>query len=461
MFWISYQDLLRNYQHFDRTRLFGPEWAITQQWTSVDVPWSVDYLETKFKVTIPLSGPVVIVLSQLDDRYFRGLEGQYDFHLQFRLHKDDEDEYIVRSNAAYYMKRSVSTELDLKAGVYWVLLKITAKRFDSVPSVADVVTKTSQIRREKLLSIGLSYDMAHAKGNFQELEAEKELKAKLEKKEKRKQLARKMHESRAKERKKAKLRAIRRDMKKNEKLMKRMAEEAEYRARQEADQDAARKLEEYKLSMRNSNGNNPVNGSGSLENAMRMTTEPSNIMGTPPLGGPVGGRRRDTLSVHPPNRHSTYPQHHAPDILVQRASVAASGKLSLSDISDDELSWDSELDGPDDFSDSEMLAGGPNGRSAEEDDADRDPWNAVCVVGLRVYSKDQEVEIEVVRGDDVSEFDSQQDPSSPIIGRKMLDVDDAAKDAVEAARTPVNSPISPTTVRGINVSSLEGMMGSM
>ena len=35
MFWISYEDLLRNYSSFDRTRLFGPDWRITQQWTTV------------------------------------------------------------------------------------------------------------------------------------------------------------------------------------------------------------------------------------------------------------------------------------------------------------------------------------------------------------------------------------------------------------------------------------------
>jgi hypothetical protein len=65
VFWISYEDLLRNYQHFDRTRLFTEEWRVTQQWTSVFVPWSVDYLDTKFKVVIPKPGPVVIVLSQV------------------------------------------------------------------------------------------------------------------------------------------------------------------------------------------------------------------------------------------------------------------------------------------------------------------------------------------------------------------------------------------------------------
>lgn len=31
-FWISYEDLLREYSSFDRTRLFGSDWQITQQW---------------------------------------------------------------------------------------------------------------------------------------------------------------------------------------------------------------------------------------------------------------------------------------------------------------------------------------------------------------------------------------------------------------------------------------------
>lgn len=56
---------MRKYQTFDRTRLFGPEWHITQQWTTIDVPWSADYSDTKFNVTLEKTGPIVIVLSQV------------------------------------------------------------------------------------------------------------------------------------------------------------------------------------------------------------------------------------------------------------------------------------------------------------------------------------------------------------------------------------------------------------
>lgn len=64
-FWISYEDLLKKYQHFDRTRLFGDEWTITQQWTTLNVPWSADYHSTKFVMNVTKAGPTVIVLSQV------------------------------------------------------------------------------------------------------------------------------------------------------------------------------------------------------------------------------------------------------------------------------------------------------------------------------------------------------------------------------------------------------------
>ncbi len=65
MFWISYKDLLRKYQFFDRTRLFSPEWRVSQQWTTLDVPWSADYNDTKFVFTLTEQTPVVIMLSQV------------------------------------------------------------------------------------------------------------------------------------------------------------------------------------------------------------------------------------------------------------------------------------------------------------------------------------------------------------------------------------------------------------
>ena len=181
-FWISYKDLLRKYRHFERTRLFDSDWTVTQKWVTVQVPWAIDYLSTKFKVTVEKSGPVVIALSQLDTRYFQGLEGEYYFDFQFRLHKDDERDYIVRSRPSIFATRSCSTELDLEAGSYSVVFKISAGKSTGTPPPEQVIREISRRYREKLLQVGLSYDMAHAKGRV--VETPEEIKAKEERKEK-------------------------------------------------------------------------------------------------------------------------------------------------------------------------------------------------------------------------------------------------------------------------------------
>ena len=62
---MSYDDLLKKYQTFDRTRLFTDDWKVTQQWTSLTVPWTVDYNDTKFSFKLEKDAPVVIVLSQV------------------------------------------------------------------------------------------------------------------------------------------------------------------------------------------------------------------------------------------------------------------------------------------------------------------------------------------------------------------------------------------------------------
>jgi Calpain family cysteine protease len=184
IFWISYEDLLRKYQHFDRTRIFGDEWSVTQTWTAVHVPWASEYLSTKFRVTLREKSSVVIVLAQLDDTYFGGLQGGYGFDLQFRLEADgpggDEGDYIVRSNGNYAMARSVSTDIELEAGSYIVLMKITARK-TGIDEVEDLLPMYAIERREKLINMALSYDLAHAKGILVESEKERDERMKQEK----------------------------------------------------------------------------------------------------------------------------------------------------------------------------------------------------------------------------------------------------------------------------------------
>lgn len=443
VFWINYEDLLQNYQHFDRTRLFGPEWIITQQWTSVNVPWSSNYLDTRFRITLTQQSSVVIVLSQLDDRYFQGLVGQYDFQLQFRVHAvgaRDED-YIVRSNRPYFMKRSVNTELELEAGSYYVIMKIIAKRYADDLTVEEAVRQTCQHRREKLLSLGLSYDLAHAKGQFRELELEKLETEREARRKAKEEYSKRQFEARVKQRKKEKLRNLRRQQKEEERMLQRMAKEAEQRRNDEEDASIQRQMEQFNMSTEPQEYergavSSPPLGPDSGLGLRRISIPPATVRGVsnraatlpsrtgnrpaslsvssrpgspflPSLGTP-GSARRNTLTAGPSNLRASSP---TPDIRVQRASIAETGRLTLSDISDDGLSWDSELDGPESEDENDVFApSGPSMPNAygyadydrpnradqgikqegdeSEDAATKDPWNAVVVVGLRVYSKD-------------------------------------------------------------------------
>ncbi|OAA56297.1 Peptidase C2, calpain, catalytic domain protein [Niveomyces insectorum RCEF 264] len=176
-FWISYEDFLRKYEHIDRTRLFRePDWRCCQRWIGVDVPWKTTYNE-KFHIKLTKASPLVLLLSQLDSRYFQGLVGQYYFRLRFRLHeqnKPDAEDYVVRSHGNYLMDRSVSVELPLmEPGSYSVFLSVEAERASSSLSVEDVVKRElkKRVENEKLAQVGQAYDLAHSKAaaHFAEL----------------------------------------------------------------------------------------------------------------------------------------------------------------------------------------------------------------------------------------------------------------------------------------------------
>ena len=97
-----------------------------------------------------------------------------------RLEKDGEQDYIVRSHGNYMMDRSVSVDIDLEPGTYSVLMKITAKRDTSKSTPEQVIRESCRDRQEKLLQIGLAYDLAHAKGQIKETEDEKKVRLERE-----------------------------------------------------------------------------------------------------------------------------------------------------------------------------------------------------------------------------------------------------------------------------------------
>ncbi|EDU49438.1 calpain-B [Pyrenophora tritici-repentis Pt-1C-BFP] len=437
VFWISYQDILRTYQHFDRTRLFGPEWTVSQQWTSVNVPWSVDYLDTKFKIHLAKGGPVVIVLSQLDDRYYEGLEGQYEFNLQFRLHKDDEEEYIVRSNGTYYMKRSVSTELDLEAGNYTVLLKIKATRSAEKPTPDEVIRETCTKRREKLLSIGLSYDLAHAKGQFREQEEDMQQRLKEQKIERKKLEMKQSYERGKRLRKRAELRE-----------QKKAAKETRRLNRAGDMQEITRKLQDLPGLGINVEEENRVSGDdeakplhqavsrhhrGSSTGSLRERSES-------PSGG-FGGRGgynkgRDGYNVALPGAlqgRGGYNRDTHGNAMSETLALQGRGGYNHSPQGSSNA-HSQGFQGRGGYN--QNMSGELQGRGGYNQNM------PVCVVSLRVFSKDNtDVTIEVQNGEgDRRKKNDGDDASVASMGiarrkEKELDVDDSAADATSPMRT--------------------------
>ncbi|KAI9844149.1 MAG: hypothetical protein M1837_005749 [Sclerophora amabilis] len=420
VFWISYEDLLKKFQHFDRTRLFGPEWTVTQQWTSLNVPWSVDYHDTKFTVELHKPGPVVIVLSQLDDRYFQGLEGQYTFKLQFRVHKEGEREYIVRSNGCLCMTRSVSTEIDLEPGRYSILLKITAHRDLSKSRPEDVVRRTCKVRRDKLLQIGLSYDLAHAKGQYKESEEDNV---------KRQQRAKKLKDER---RRKAieKMRAARREAKCKERMRRAQKKEKEMEAAERARIKEAKEALKARLA-RLMDMERAMFGDGK-EAGRNSEEEEWHTMGKIDFVSQRGsvnadGTREDKKDDANISITDTTAGANTPDTTgFSEYGNGFSGAEPAQDaiVRTDSSSEESETEGG--LSDFECVnrtlyddppPSAPVAAKAHEDDEfANDPWNAVCIVGLRVYSKDKNLSVEIVRPN------RDEDESA-------LDLDDGAADA--------------------------------
>lgn len=269
-FWISYDDLLRKYQAFDRTRLFGPEWKVSSIWTTLDVSWTLDYHDTKFAFSLSKSGPVVIVFSQLDERYFKGLEGQYRFELSFRVHKAGEEDYVVRSQNYYRMNRSVNVELDLEAGEYVVVVKIEAQRNDRIMPVEEVVRAHAKDRREKLLRIGKAYDVAHSKGKILETPEEKEVREAYEQRQEKRERKRvaKLIKADKQAAKKDALRERVKDRKAREKAEARAKAKAE---RKSARREARRKAEEEERKKKQTE--EAGSGSGSEVEAAKKTVD--------------------------------------------------------------------------------------------------------------------------------------------------------------------------------------------
>jgi hypothetical protein len=74
---------------------------------------------------------VIVVLSQMDTRYFREISGRSFWTLDFKLFKKGEPDLLASSSHSTFFRRNVNCELDLDAGDYVVhvrTLSVVGKR---------------------------------------------------------------------------------------------------------------------------------------------------------------------------------------------------------------------------------------------------------------------------------------------------------------------------------------------
>ncbi|KAG0652956.1 hypothetical protein D0Z07_0085 [Hyphodiscus hymeniophilus] len=471
-FWMSYEDLLKKYQTFDRTRLFDEEWKVTQQWTSLTVPWTVDYQDTKFNFTLKKKAPVVIVLSQLDGRYFSGLEGQYSFKLSFRVHKAGEEDYIVRSHGNYWMRRSVTAELELEPGEYHVLMKVEAIKSDGCLPVEDVVRNNAKERRDKLLRIGLAYDLAHAKGQLSETDEEKKARKKAESKKKTKE-KKDMKDKLMKEKRKRKHNENKETFKQRAAAAKRKAkakaQEEKKKAAKEQENTDKKDAKDIKGDLKDTDQTTETPKKDGEPDA--KTEEPQTVSAAskdptvekvtqaiPAAEEPVAPAPAPKEEVSRPAADPLPSAEKPKDTAPVQTTLAGLPGLRINGIS-----APSSVAGFDDFDEDDLsdlnsnvsditsgvvedeIAAAKLAAEAalppilppdddEEDEFERDPWNAVAVVGLRVYSKESGVSVKVVRPRLSEEVD--KDEKAEV----KLDIDDSNVDAVKDGDDKKNDP---------------------
>ncbi|VTT78618.1 unnamed protein product [Fusarium fujikuroi] len=391
VFWISYEDLIRKYSHFDRTRLFRDrDWRCCQRWIGVDVPWKAAYHE-KFHIKLTQDSPLVLVLSQLDGRYFKGLHGQYSFRLHFRLHYEDSpnaEDYIVRSHGNYIMERSVYVELpDLPAGNYVVYLKVTGERDSNAQSVEQVVKREAADRteNEKLAQVTkLRQKKDQKKASASRLKERRRMwekratnrdvtKQQTKKnagKRKRRRAEWEAEQNRLDEEFNAKVKAEREQMKK-ERLAKAEAEkaaEAEKRAQEADDEALSKKTEEIKISEKGEPVVVDEHHKDDDDAVISVSTGSPHLTPKSMDSTVEGAEEKQEV---PPATHPTLP--------------SKTGKLSTA---------------------ATIMARKPRltqaNQAAVQDDHDSEeekmpePWNAICIIGVRVYSKDENLELRTV-----------------------------------------------------------------
>lgn len=318
-----------------------------------------------------------------------------------------------------------------------MLMKISATPRPKWPAAADVIRTFARTNAEKLAQVGLRYDLAHAKGRAEDPETEKKLKW---------------------EAKKAVLRKEQRDEKKAEKYkhwLKRVRKFERYkrykekkkakRSKKRAEKDKTLVADpqtqlDFTTNVEGleTEGDHPGEGDNEDNNQDKSKSK-SRHKGKGKTKEERGDKEKGDRERIDRDRGASRGDgpvylyefnkwvQQGPDWVESGTAVSSGPALRDKDDAVSISSFDSSIDSvldlesiPDERSDDEELKKGDKVKGAFEEDPnaafENDPWDAVCVVGLRVYSKDSGITIEVIRPTDKD--DEKEQP---------LDVDDPNK----------------------------------
>ncbi|KAI1333500.1 hypothetical protein F5Y15DRAFT_421771 [Xylariaceae sp. FL0016] len=460
VFWITFEDMLEKYLHIDRTRLFRePDWRCCQRWIGVEVPWKPQWNE-KFHFKLTQESPLVLTLQQLDNRYYRGLTGQYNFRLHFRVHEQgrpESEDYIVRSHGNYLMDRSVSIELPcMEPGDYSVFISVVGERDTEFSSVEDVVKRECRKREEneKLAQVGYAYDLAHSKGVIHLEQVEKlrrqsdQKKASTSRMKERRKMWEKRHLNREISKKQTKKNNEKRDKRMEaEKEKKKTAEAAAMKAAEEQELVAEQKAEAEETEKKGKEVEKPkdvavqteqpeLSEDKSSQTESKEADSAASFDGPTPsqvadgAGGtekpeksePAKATKEDTDAQKHTEEKDAAPQacccqrsprppqtgkaSHPPPPPPPPQAYTSDCDSSDSPVEDWELLYSS-----DDMAKKPRIATAPppttNNENVVESDGESglpDPWNAVCIIGFRIYSKDENLDLRaVIEGGELAE----------------------------------------------------------
>jgi hypothetical protein len=331
------------------------------------------------------------------------------------------------------MERSVSIELpDIPAGNYVVYLKVTGERDSNAQSVEQVVKREAaqRVENEKLAQVGYAYDLAHNKA-WDYMDKDTKLRMKKDKKKasacrqeerlrmwkKRvtnrkvsKQQTKKNADKRKRRRAEweaeqtqldeefnAKVKAEREQIKKDilAKAEAEKAAEAEKKA-QEADDEALSKKTAEILSA-NDKGETVVvdeNHKDNDDGVISCSTGSPHF--TPKSVDLTADAAQEKQEVPPVSVAPLAPVEQEEPLPVRaRPAYDSAGESSDSPVEDWEALYSS-----DDMSRKPRLTQANPAAAQDEYDSEEErmpePWNAICIVGVRVYSKDENLELRTI-----------------------------------------------------------------